>query len=136
MSNLGMGPGAISFYNGDDQLFPETNAPIADSVLSSISKSSSSREGLPMSSILINMGGHMKAKVKLADVRKQLMTMGLFPPDLYGIGESFHEMRQRYQPTRLRLLDIYEGVRSTSPCVYFDGDELFKMNARPLSISR
>lgn len=100
MSNFGTRLVVTPAFDGEDQLSPRANAPMADSVLSSISKSSSLREGPLMSSILINMDGDMTAKVKLADVRKQLMTMGLFPPDLYGIGESFHEMRQRYLPTR------------------------------------
>ncbi|CAM9096355.1 unnamed protein product, partial [Hapterophycus canaliculatus] len=95
MSNLGRGSVVTLISNGDDQLSPKANAPMADSVLSSTSQSSALREGSSMSSILINIGGHMKAKVKLTDVRKQLMTMGLFPQDLHGIGESFDEIRQR-----------------------------------------
>lgn len=31
----------------------------------------------------------------LVDIRKHLMVMGLFPPDLYTVGESFEETRLR-----------------------------------------
>lgn len=31
----------------------------------------------------------------LADIRKQLMVMGLFPPELYRVGENFEETRLR-----------------------------------------
>ncbi|CAM9977150.1 unnamed protein product [Scytosiphon promiscuus] len=95
VSDTGMGPVVTPVSKGEDQLSPKASAPMADSVLSSVSKPASLGEWLPTSSILINAGGDMTAKVKLTDVRKQLMTMGLFPPDLYGIGESFHEIRQR-----------------------------------------
>lgn len=82
----------------DDDDPQKSNAPQADSVLSSIGASASIRRPFSPNSVMINVRGQVTASVTLADVRKQLMTMGLFPPDLYGVGESFEEMHQRYVP--------------------------------------
>lgn len=83
-------------FSGGGQVSKTSNAPMADSALSSIGGSASTRQGFRPSAVMINVRGQMAAKVELTDVRKQLMKMGLFPPDLYGVGESFEEMRQRY----------------------------------------
>lgn len=97
MSTLGYGSDAAApIFDGGGQRSQKTNAPMADSVLSSIGASTSVSQAFALNSVLINVGGQVAAKVKLTDVRKQLMTMGLFPPDLYGVGESFEEMRWRY----------------------------------------
>lgn len=44
----------------------------------------------------IKVEGEDGTSVHLSDFRKQLMTVGLFPPELYQIGESFEEIRTRY----------------------------------------
>eukprot|EP00752_Nemacystus_decipiens_P011884 g10537.t2 len=82
-------------FSGGGQALQTSNAPIADSALSSIGGPASTRQGIGSNSVMINVRGEMAANVDLTDVRKQLMTMGLFPPDLYGVGESFEEKRQR-----------------------------------------
>jgi len=89
---------ASPILRGDDQDPQRSNAPQADSVLSSIGASASMRRPFSPNSVMINVGGEVTANVTLTDVRKQLMTMGLFPPDLYGVGESFEETRRRYVP--------------------------------------
>lgn len=86
---------AINF-GGDGQRSQSTNAPMADSGLSSIDGSISVRQAFALNSVMINVNGEMAASVKLTDVRKHLMTMGLFPPELYRVGETFEEMRWRY----------------------------------------
>lgn len=92
LSTLGNGSVVADLvFSGSGQVSQTSNAPIADSALSSIGG-----QGLGPNSVMINVRGEIAAKVQLTDVRKQLMTMGLFPPDLYGVGESFEEMRQRY----------------------------------------
>lgn len=73
-----------------------SNAPMADSALSSIGGAASTRQDFGPNSVVINVHGEMAAKLELTDVRKQLMKMGLFPPEFYRVGESFEEMRQRY----------------------------------------
>lgn len=79
-----------------DQVEQKNNAPLADSVLSSVGGSAAISRPFSPNSVVINVGGQMAANMTLTDVRKQLMTMGLFPPDLYGVGESFGDTRQRY----------------------------------------
>lgn len=98
---------AASIFGGDGQGSQDTNAPMADSALSSIDGPTSVRQAFALDSVMINIGGQVAANVKLTDVRKQLMVMGLFPPDLYGVGESFEEMRWRYV-----ALDISVGSSS------------------------
>ncbi len=95
---------ATPVLSGDDQDPQKNIAPQADSVLSSIGASASRRRPFSPNSVMINVGGQVTANVTLADVRKQLMTMGLFPPDLYGVGESFEEMHQRYVPPVSRFV--------------------------------
>ncbi|CAN0309460.1 unnamed protein product, partial [Ectocarpus sp. 12 AP-2014] len=95
MSILGNGSVNDSFvFSGGGQLPQKTNAPMADSALSSVGGSPSVRQGFELDSIIVRVDGQM-AKIKLTDVRKQLMTVGLFPPELYGVGETFEEMRLR-----------------------------------------
>lgn len=94
-----MGNGSVEadpIFGGHGLHSQNTNAPMADSVLSSVDESTSVRQAFALNSVMINVGGQMVENVKLTDVRKQLMTMGLFPPVLYGVGESFEEMRLRY----------------------------------------
>lgn len=106
LSNLGNGTvAAASIFGGDGQGSQNTSAPMAGSALSSIDGPTSVRQAFALNSVVINIDGQMAASVKLTDVRKQLMMMGLFPPDLYGVGESFEEMRWRYA-----ALDILSGV--------------------------
>ena len=83
-------------FNGGGQVSQTSNAPLADSALSSLGEPASTIQGFGQNSFIINVRGGMPAKVELTDLRKQLMTMGLFPPGLYGVGESFEEIRQRY----------------------------------------
>ena len=83
-------------FNGGAQVSQTSNAPLADSALSSTGGPASTRQGFGPNSVMINVRGEMAATVKLTDVRKQLMKMGLFPSGLYEVGESFEEMRQRY----------------------------------------
>lgn len=97
LSTLGNGSVVADLvFSGGGHISQTSNAPMADSALSSTGGSASTRLGFGPNSVMINVRGEMAAKVELTDVRKQLMTMGLFPPDLYGVGESFEEMRQRY----------------------------------------
>lgn len=99
-STSGVRNEAISsaLFSGDGQLGQQAGAPVAGSIglLSSGGGAASMGQAVELSSVVINMNGQVCAKVNLADVRRQLMTMGLFPPDLYGVGESFEEMRLRY----------------------------------------
>lgn len=95
LSTLGNGVADLVFSVGG-QVSQISNAPMADSALSSTGGSACARHGFGPNSVMINVRGQMAAKVELTDVRKQLMTMGLFPPDLYGVGESLEEMRRRY----------------------------------------
>ncbi|CBJ26303.1 Hypothetical leucine rich repeat protein [Ectocarpus siliculosus] len=95
MSILGNGSVNDPFvFSGGGQLPQKTNAPLADSALSSVGGSPSVRQGFELDSVIVRVDGQM-AKIKLTDVRKQLMTVGLFPPELYGVGETFEEMRLR-----------------------------------------
>lgn len=94
----GSGVGAPVF-GGDHELVQHANTQSADSVsLLSSTKDSSNlvRQVVELSSVVITIDGQARAKVNLDDVRKHLMIMGLFPPDLYGVGESFEETRLRY----------------------------------------
>lgn len=92
----GQGSVAVdNFFSAGDQVSHKINAPMADSALSSTG-SASFGPAIRLDLDTTNEGGQKTAQVRLTDVRKQLMTMGLFPPGLYGIGESFEEMRQRY----------------------------------------
>ncbi|CAN0508619.1 unnamed protein product, partial [Ectocarpus sp. 12 AP-2014] len=87
MSILGNGSVNDPFvFSGSGQLPQKTNAPMDDSALSSVGGSPSVRQGFELDSIIVRVDGQM-AKIKLTDVRKQLMTVGLFPPELYGVGE-------------------------------------------------
>lgn len=96
MSILGNGSVKDPFvFNGGGQLPQKTNAPMADSALSSVGGPPSVRQGFELDSVIVRVDGQ-KAKIKLTDVRKQLMTVGLFPPEFYAVGETFEEMRLRY----------------------------------------
>lgn len=73
------------------------SAPVAESAwLLSSRGGASSRQAVDLNSVTIAMSGQSSDKVKLTDVRQQLMIMGLFPLDLYGIGETLEEIRLRY----------------------------------------
>lgn len=106
-SGLGIRATSSALSGGGGQLGQQGGASVADSVGSSSSRGGGASMGqaIELSSVVINMNGQVCAKVNLADVRKQLMTMGLFPPDLYGVGESFEEIR-----LRCRLVYFFLGI--------------------------
>lgn len=90
---------AVALANSEvRQSVQRASAPMADGVclLPSTGTTSSMRQAVELSSVVITMDGQFREKVDLADARKQLMTMGLFPAHLYGAGESFEEIRLRY----------------------------------------
>lgn len=96
-----LGDGSVTVATvsgGDNQGAQQAGAPVADSVglLSSRRELPSVRQATELSSVIITMEGQISAKMNLADVRKQLMMMGLFPAELYGVGESFEETLFRY----------------------------------------
>lgn len=84
----------------DEQLSRQAGTPLDDGIILSLSRSGSAgvRQEVELDSVVISMDGETSAKVNLADARKQLMMMGLFPRVLYEIGESFEEKRLRYVP--------------------------------------
>lgn len=90
---------ALALANsGVRQPVQRASAPMADGacLLPSTGTKSSMRQAVELSSVMITMDDQVREKVDLADARKQLMIMGLFPEQLYGAGESFEEMRLRY----------------------------------------
>lgn len=98
-STIGNGSAVANLvFSGGGQVSQTSNAPMADSALSSIGEPASARQGFGPNSVMINLRGEMAATVELTDVRRQLMTMGLFPPNFYRVGETFEEMRRRYVP--------------------------------------
>lgn len=104
--------------SGVCQSAQRASAPVADGVCLSPSTglTSSMRQAVELSSVMVTMDGKTTAKVDLADARKQLMIMGLFPAQLYGAGESFEEMRLRYLVVGQRRACI--DIQITSIVIY------------------
>lgn len=89
---------ALTNSGGVRQSVQRASAPMVDGVclLPSTGTTSSMRQVVEPSSVMITIDGQVREKVDLADARKQLMIMGLFPAQLHGASESFEEMRLRY----------------------------------------
>lgn len=97
---------------GGPDLTQIAQAPIADSVgfLSAGDDMLSAEQAIELSSVMIKVDRKTRPSVRLTDFRKQLMVMGLFPPPLYEVGESFEEIHLRYE-----LYDPMQRLCKTFP---------------------
>ncbi|CAM9112229.1 unnamed protein product, partial [Choristocarpus tenellus] len=108
MENLGKDQlsGINTLSNGTWPMQEDQDAPIAGD----IGLLSSRVEPMPMAlsrafhasslgsgGIDFSLCSGLSRKLNLADIRKRFMTIGLFPPELYYVGESFEESHHRLQ---------------------------------------
>lgn len=98
--------------SGRGHVASHASAPVAESVglLSTQTESFPRGKSMELSSPRINEGAQVCAYVDIFNQRKQLMLLGLFPPDLYRVGESFEEKHLRYTPTSSTASDLRRRV--------------------------